>query len=41
MDDMHCWDASTPLEETLEALHDLVRIGKVRYRGVSNTPRRS
>jgi aryl-alcohol dehydrogenase-like predicted oxidoreductase len=33
---MHCWDASTPLEETLEALHDLVRAGKVRYLGVSN-----
>ena len=33
---IHCWDASTPLEETLEALHDLVRLGKVRYLGVSN-----
>jgi aryl-alcohol dehydrogenase-like predicted oxidoreductase len=33
---MHCWDASTPLEETLAALHDLVRLGKVRYLGVSN-----
>jgi aryl-alcohol dehydrogenase-like predicted oxidoreductase len=33
---VHCWDASTPLEETLEALHDLVRAGKVRYLGVSN-----
>lgn len=27
---MHCWDASTPLEETLRALDDLVRAGKVR-----------
>lgn len=33
---VHCWDASTPLEETLEGLHDLVRLGKVRYLGVSN-----
>ncbi len=33
---MHCWDASTPLEETLRALDDLVRAGKVRYVGASN-----
>ena len=33
---MHCWDASTPLEETLRALDDLVRVGKVRYIGASN-----
>jgi aryl-alcohol dehydrogenase-like predicted oxidoreductase len=33
---MHCWDASTPLEETLRALDDLVRMGKVRYLGASN-----
>ncbi|HVO40350.1 MAG TPA: aldo/keto reductase [Spirochaetia bacterium] len=32
----HCWDAATPLEETLRALDDLVRAGKVRYVGVSN-----
>jgi aryl-alcohol dehydrogenase-like predicted oxidoreductase len=32
----HCWDASTPLEETLRALDDLVRTGKVRYVGASN-----
>jgi aryl-alcohol dehydrogenase-like predicted oxidoreductase len=32
----HCWDALTPLEETLSALTDLVRQGKVRYVGVSN-----
>lgn len=32
----HCWDASTPLEETLQALNDLVRMGKVRYIGASN-----
>ena len=33
---VHCWDAATPLEETLGALSDLVRAGKVRYVGVSN-----
>jgi aryl-alcohol dehydrogenase-like predicted oxidoreductase len=33
---VHCWDAATPLEETLSALTDLVRQGKVRYLGVSN-----
>src|SRR5215203_7392434 len=33
---VHCWDAATPLEETISALTDLVRSGKVRYIGVSN-----
>ena len=33
---VHCWDAATPLEETLDALADLVHAGKVRYIGVSN-----
>lgn len=33
---VHCWDASTPLEETLSALESLVCDGKVRYVGVSN-----
>jgi aryl-alcohol dehydrogenase-like predicted oxidoreductase len=33
---MHCWDASTPLEETLRTLDDLVRAGKIRYVGASN-----
>ncbi len=33
---VHCWDAATPLEETLSALTDLVRSGKVRYIGISN-----
>jgi aryl-alcohol dehydrogenase-like predicted oxidoreductase len=33
---VHAWDAATPLEETLSALTDLVRQGKVRYVGVSN-----
>ncbi len=33
---LHGWDDETPLEETLEALDDLVRQGKVRYVGCSN-----
>ena len=33
---IHRWDPSTPVEETLEALNDLVRQGKVRYIGCSN-----
>jgi aryl-alcohol dehydrogenase-like predicted oxidoreductase len=33
---IHEWDGQTPLEETLTALDDLVRSGKVRYVGVSN-----
>lgn len=35
---MHCWDAHTPIEETMRALDDLVRAGKVRYIGFSDTP---
>ena len=33
---IHWWDSDTPLEETLRALDDLVRMGKVRYAGCSN-----
>jgi aryl-alcohol dehydrogenase-like predicted oxidoreductase len=33
---VHEWDGRTPLEETLHALDDLVRSGKVRYLGASN-----
>lgn len=33
---MHGWDGLTPLDETMEALSDLVRQGKVRYLGCSN-----
>ncbi|WP_191059824.1 aldo/keto reductase [Geminicoccus harenae] len=33
---LHEWDGQTPLDETLRALDDLVRAGKVRYVGVSN-----
>jgi aryl-alcohol dehydrogenase-like predicted oxidoreductase len=35
---LHNWDKHTPIEETMAALHDLVRSGKVRYIGVSDTP---
>jgi 1-deoxyxylulose-5-phosphate synthase len=33
---IHRWDYGTPIEETLEALHDVVRAGKVRYLGASS-----
>lgn len=33
---VHRWDDDTPLEETLEALHDIVRSGKARYIGASS-----
>jgi 1-deoxyxylulose-5-phosphate synthase len=32
----HRWDYATPIEETLEALHDVVKSGKVRYLGASS-----
>jgi 1-deoxyxylulose-5-phosphate synthase len=32
----HRWDYTTPIEETLEALHDVVKSGKVRYIGASS-----
>ncbi len=35
---IHRNDHATPLEETLEALHDLVKAGKVRYLGASSMP---
>ncbi len=35
---LHIWDANTPIDETMAALDDLVRAGKVRYLGVSDTP---
>ena len=35
---IHRWDNSTPIEETMEALHDCVRAGKVRYLGASSMP---
>ncbi len=33
---IHRWDPETPIEETLEALHDVVKSGKVRYIGASS-----
>lgn len=33
---IHRWDYETPIEETMEALNDLVRSGKVRYIGASS-----
>ncbi len=35
---LHNWDVNTPIDETMAALEDLVRAGKVRYLGVSDTP---
>ena len=35
---LHNWDWHTPIEETMRALDDLVRDGKIRYIGVSDTP---
>ena len=33
---IHRWDDETPIEETMEALHDVVRAGKARYLGASS-----
>jgi len=33
---IHRWDDATPIEETLEALHDVVKAGKARYLGASS-----
>jgi aryl-alcohol dehydrogenase-like predicted oxidoreductase len=33
---IHRWDAATPIEETMEALHDVVKAGKARYIGASS-----
>ncbi|MBC7921225.1 MAG: aldo/keto reductase [Ferruginibacter sp.] len=35
---LHAWDMVTPVEEVLQTLGDLVRAGKIRYFGFSNTP---
>ncbi|MGH3784973.1 MAG: aldo/keto reductase [Pseudonocardiaceae bacterium] len=35
---LHAWDATTPVEEVLRAMDDLVRAGKVLYLGISDTP---
>jgi aryl-alcohol dehydrogenase-like predicted oxidoreductase len=33
---IHRWDDNTPIEETMEALHDIVKAGKARYIGASS-----
>lgn len=33
---IHRWDGATPIEETMEALHDVVKAGKARYIGASS-----
>src|SRR5262249_52932677 len=33
---IHRWDHGTPIEETMEALHDVVKAGKARYIGASS-----
>ena len=35
---VHIWDSLTPIEETMRALDDVVRAGKVLYVGISDTP---
>jgi aryl-alcohol dehydrogenase-like predicted oxidoreductase len=35
---LHVWDGTTPVEEVLRGLDDLVRAGKVVYAGISDTP---
>ena len=33
---LHMWDYNTPIEETLVVLNDMIKLGKVRYIGISN-----
>jgi aryl-alcohol dehydrogenase-like predicted oxidoreductase len=35
---LHMWDSTTPVDEVLRALDDLIRAGKVLYAGLSDTP---
>ena len=35
---LHAWDGTTPVEEIMRAMDDLVRAGKVLYLGISNAP---
>ncbi len=35
---LHAWDTLTPVEEVMSGLDSLVRAGKVRYIGLSDTP---
>ena len=33
---LHMWDYNTPVEETMEILHEMIQAGKVKYIGISN-----
>ncbi len=35
---LHAWDGTTPVDEVMRAMDDLVRAGKVLYVGISDTP---
>ncbi|MDZ7626423.1 MAG: aldo/keto reductase [Ignavibacteriaceae bacterium] len=35
---VHAWDYTTPEEEVLRALDDMIRAGKILYIGISDTP---
>jgi aryl-alcohol dehydrogenase-like predicted oxidoreductase len=35
---LHAWDSTTPIEEVMRAMDDLIRSGKVHYIGISDTP---
>ena len=35
---IHAWDKMTPIEETMRALDDMVKLGKVLYIGISDAP---
>ena len=35
---VNIWDPFTPLEETIRALDDMIRMGKILYIGISNSP---
>ena len=35
---LHIWDGTTPVDEVMRALDDLVRAGKLLYVGISDTP---
>jgi aryl-alcohol dehydrogenase-like predicted oxidoreductase len=35
---VHAWDRTTPIEETIRALDDMVKVGKILYAGISDAP---
>lgn len=35
---LHIWDSTTPVDEVLRAMDDLIRVGKVHYVGISDSP---